>query len=181
MQNVSTKRGDQGQTDLADGTRVPKDSLRIEVIGSLDEFNARLGWARTQLGTRFKQEKETLKKIQNALYLISAEIALFTKSQIEADFLEVIETRSKKLQDSMEADWHSQFVLPGGTSQASSLDLARTVCRRAERRLVSLGRQQQIRPLLFKVMNRLSDYLYVLRCSVNHQLGHEEEKHQPVD
>jgi cob(I)alamin adenosyltransferase len=78
----------------------------------------------------------------------------------------------------MEEGWHSRFLLPGGVEAAAWIDVARTVCRRTERHLVLLDEQEEIRPLLLKVINRLSDYLYVLRCYVNHELEYQEKEYK---
>ena len=185
MINLSTKTGDQGQTGLANGQRLSKAEPRMEVIGSLDELNSWLGvviahWPEG-LEPQLKQEQQFLLEIQDKLFEIGAEVAQAPKVAIKADFLEQIEARSTNLQKQMEPGWHQQFLLPGGSKPAAWLDLARSVCRRAERNLVKLQHQaeaneKQVRPLLLKIINRLSDYLYVLRCYVNLELGQSEKK-----
>lgn len=188
MINVSTKTGDQGQTGLANGQRLSKADPRIEVIGNLDELNSWLGvvvahWPKKE---ELKQEQQFLLKIQNQLFKIGAEIAQAPQvqaKQVQAKqrFLKEIEARSANLQKQMELDWHQKFLLPGGSKPATWLDLARSVCRRAERSLVNLQQQvendqEKPRPLLLKIINRLSDYLYVLRCFVNLKLDQAEKE-----
>ena len=185
MINISTKTGDQGQTGLANGQRLSKANPRMEVIGSLDEFNSWLGvvvanWPEG-LKPQLKQEQQFLLEIQDKLFEIGAEIAQSPKVKIKAKFLKKLETRSAVLQKQMEQGWHQKFLLPGGSKPAAWLDLARSVCRRTERSLVKLqqqvkNNQEKIRPLLLKTINRLSDYLYVLRCFVNLELGQAEKE-----
>ena len=76
----------------------------------------------------------------------------------------------------MADDWHHKFLLPGGTVIGANLDIARTVCRRAERAVVSLDGEQQVRPVVLRYLNRLSDYLYILRCFINHALEYQEKQ-----
>ncbi|MEA2056117.1 MAG: cob(I)yrinic acid a,c-diamide adenosyltransferase [Patescibacteria group bacterium] len=179
MKDISTKKGDEGMTDLANGHRVCKDALQLEVIGSLDELNAFLGLVRVKLENDFEDSYQFLKHIQNGLFVIGAEIAGFSKPKIKQSFLEKIEEKGKILQQEMEKEWHQKFVLPGGTDIAANLDLARTVCRRAERKMVALHHQEPLRPLLIKVINRFSDYLYILRCYVNFKASYEEDEFNP--
>ncbi len=175
MKNISTKNGDSGNTDLASGKRVSKADVRFEVIGDLDELNSWLGASVVKLENEFSAQAEFLQFLQNQLFSLGAEIAQAKDSRVDAELLSTIEQRSNKLQQSMEKDWHTQFLLPGGTEAAARVDVARTVCRRAERHLVKLSETKAVRPLLFKILNRLSDYLYVLRCFVNHELQYKEK------
>lgn len=179
MKNISTKKGDAGMTDLANGQRVCKDALQLEVIGTLDELNAFLGLVRAKLKKDCEDSYQFLKIVQNSLFVIGAEVAGFSQSKIEKSFLKTIEKKSEVLQKKMEKQWHHQFVLPGGTEVAAHLDLSRTICRRVERRMVALHHQQPLRPELLQIINRLSDYLYVLRCYVNYQAKYQEDKFNP--
>ncbi|MBD3279109.1 MAG: cob(I)yrinic acid a,c-diamide adenosyltransferase [Candidatus Pacebacteria bacterium] len=174
IKNISTKTGDQGKTSLANGQRLAKDELVFEVIGTLDELNSWLGLVLSQLDQQFDAEKQFLIFLQQQLFVMGAELAGAKKVQLASQVLNKIEQHSSSLQKQMADDWHNKFVLPGGSQSAAQLDIARTVCRRAERRLVSYHLQYQARPLLLKTLNRLSDYLYVLRCWVNFKQGVKE-------
>lgn len=177
MLSVSTKTGDAGKTSLADGARLPKDHPVFEVIGTLDELNSYLGLVAASL----KQAKSKsltpyvsfLETIQHELFTLGGEIA-GANTRLSQTFLDSLEKTSETLQKKMEKDWHHLFVLPGGHPIAAQLDVARAVCRRLERRLVSLGKKQRISSRAFQIINRLSDYLYVLRCFVNQTLGKKE-------
>jgi len=179
--NVSTKTGDQGQTSLANGERLAKDDLTFELIGTLDELNSQLGLVRTKLKSVLGQKQELaqqekfLQTIQKQLFVLGAVVAK-AKVELSSDFLKKIETESSKLQNIMADDWHSRFVLPGGHEVAAQLDIARAVCRRLERITVSFIRdnQDKEKELLLQTINRLSDYLYVLRCFVNEEFGVSE-------
>ncbi len=176
MINVSTKNGDSGKTDLASGERLSKAGVRFEVIGDLDELNAWLGACVVKLEADFSEQTEFLQFVQDQLFDLGAEIALAEGVKIDEKLLSAIEQNSQKLQQLMEKDWHTRFLLPGGTEGGSRVDVARTVCRRAERHLVKLSEEEKVRPLLLKILNRLSDYLYVLRCYINHELQYKEKE-----
>ena len=179
MQNISTKTGDKGETSLADGRRVSKADLRVRVVGDLDELNSWLGVVVSHLGDAFTEQRQFLKTIQQDLFTLGAEIALADTEQVDQQLLEQIEQRSQALQQTMAKNWHSKFLLPGGVPTAAWTDVARTVCRRVERSLVALSEQDQqaVRPLVIKIINRLSDYLYVLRCFINQKLEFKELEH----
>jgi cob(I)alamin adenosyltransferase len=116
-----------------------------------------------------------LQTIQKQLFVLGAVVAK-AKVELTSDFLKKIETESSKLQNIMADDWHSRFVLPGGHEVAAHLDITRVVCRRLERVLVSFTRENETtnNQLLLQIINRLSDYLYVLRCFVNEEFGVSE-------
>ena len=176
MKNISTKKGDKGQSDLASGRRLSKANLRFEVIGDLDELNSWLGVVVAKMDQSFRQETDFLQFLQNQLFVVGAELAQAKEVKVDRKLLILIEQRSEKLQQQMTADWHSSFLLPGGVEIAAWLDITRTVCRRTERHLVKLKQHQPVRPILLKILNRLSDYLYVLRCHVNHELDFKEKE-----
>lgn len=176
MKNISTKKGDKGQSDLANGRRLSKANLRFEVIGDLDELNSWLGVVVAKMDQPFRQQADFLQFLQNQLFIVGAEIAQAKKVEVDRKLLVLIEQRSEKLQQQMTDDWHSSFLLPGGVETAAWLDVARTICRRTERHLVKLKQRQTVRPILLKILNRLSDYLYALRCYVNHELNFQEQE-----
>ncbi len=175
--NVSTKTGDQGQTSLANGERLAKDDVSFELIGTLDELNSQLGLVRTKLQAVLSQKQELaqqekfLQTTQKQLFVLGAVVAK-AKVELSNDFLKKIEAEASKLQNLMADDWHNRFVLPGGHEVAALLDIARAVCRRLERVVVSYVKaNKNTDKLLLQIINRLSDYLYVLRCFVNEEFG----------
>jgi len=178
MLNVSTKTGDKGQTSLADGTRLSKDHPVFEVIGTIDELNSHLGLAVVSLkqlkSKKLVEQTLFLRTVQHELFTLGGQVA-GAKIAISAKFLAKLEQTSTNLQKQMAKDWHHQFVLPGGHKIAARLDIARSVCRRLERRIVTLGKKRTISDQNVKLINRLSDYLYVLRCFVNQTLGKKEK------
>lgn len=175
MLSISTKTGDGGKSGLITGERLPKNHQVFVVVGTLDELNSWLGLVATQLQKDFKEYGSQLEEIQETLFYIGAECAGSKKVKLEPAHLRQLEKWSTLTQEKLADNWHHQFVLPGGTELGAYLDLARSVCRRTERELVSLSHQQQTRDLLLQYLNRLSDYLYVLRCFVNHEVKHKEK------
>ncbi|MFZ5376252.1 MAG: cob(I)yrinic acid a,c-diamide adenosyltransferase [Patescibacteria group bacterium] len=176
MINISTKTGDSGQTGLANGQRLAKSAPIFEVIGNIDELNSWLGLVVAKLGPTFRKEKTFLLMIQQELFVLGGELAKAKNCLMDKELLLKIEKRTDQLQQKMAEGWHKQFLLPGGTEMAAEIDVARTVCRRAERSLVDLSEVEEVRPLLLKTLNRLSDYLYVFRCFVNWTSQVEEKK-----
>lgn len=174
--SVSTKTGDKGTSGLANGERVPKDDLVFEVIGALDEVNSWLGLIAAKFDNQFHKQRKFLFEIQDTLFYIGAEVAKSPKAKLSEQSLKKLERKSAALQKSLSDDWTTKFLLPGGTELGGYLDLARAVCRRAERRLFAYGKQEKVRPIIGKYLNRLSDYLFVLRCFVNHAVEYDEQK-----
>lgn len=178
MLNVSTKTGDKGVSSLASGRRIPKDSVLFDALGTLDELNSWLGVVVAALPTRRQklvEQKKVLLHIQDALFYLGAEVAQSpTVGFMEQELLD-LEAVSDKLQAAMADGWAMQFRLPGGTPIAAQIDVARSVCRRAEREIVRAKHEYELRPLLLQYLNRLSDYLFVLRCFTNVTLGYKEK------
>jgi cob(I)alamin adenosyltransferase len=175
MLKVSTKTGDKGETSLANGERLEKDDLIFDLIGTLDELNSFLGLVRSQLNDLLKVDQDdqlfhhekVLFSIQNQIFSLGG-YAAGAKVRLSEDFLEKLEKETDDLQELMDDDWHSCFVLPGGHLIAAHLDVSRSVCRRLERIIVKYSKEYaDVDDLLLKIINRLSDYLYVLRCFVN--------------
>lgn len=162
---IYTKTGDDGTTSLFDGTRVSKDNERVQVYGDLDELNATIGLAASFLSTEFAGLQEDLFDVQRDLFALGAKMANPTekKQKEKSDFAEDRITRLEHLIDKMEATLKpmASFILPGGTSAAAGLHLARTVCRRAERALVAFHHHTPVAEIYLHYMNRLSDYLFV--------------------
>jgi len=182
--NISTKTGDTGQTGLANGQRVSKASQVISAIGTVDELNSWLGLVLVKMTDRFKIHKRLLFEVQNALFDLGAELADYKQTSLKIKNLNHktwqtnlnnLETVSLKLQEAQAKTWPTGFILPGGTELGARLDVARTVCRRAERAVIAS--QVKLNPVWFKYLNRLSDYLFVLRCWVNHKMKFKEKKY----
>ncbi len=172
---IYTKTGDKGETGLFGGPRVRKDDPRIESYGDVDELNAVLGLVRS-----FKPPHEAdqeLKKIQNDLFDIGAVLATPDRKRLQGKAGSFVGAEDvsflEKSIDRMEADLPplQTFVLPGGAGAAAALHLARTVCRRAERRIVSLSAREEVGAEILIYMNRLSDYLFVLARWINQKTG----------
>lgn len=173
---IYTKTGDTGQTGLFGGGRVPKDDLRVEAYGDVDELNAVLGMARCiEMMPRID---EVLVPIQRDLFAIGALLATPDRDRM-ASHLEkarIDEARITELEhaiDDGEAELEPlrAFIIPGGTPKAAALHVARTVCRRAERHVVRLQRDVELPPLAIIYLNRLSDLLFTLARLANHRAG----------
>jgi len=172
---IYTKTGDRGETSLFGGQRVPKDDLRINAYGTVDELNSVLGIAITEITA--VEIKDILVQVQNDLFTLGADLASpaekekgsFVIPRIKTDKIEKLET----FIDSIEYKLPElrNFILPGGSKGASYLHLARTVCRRAEREAVTLSKNVEIGPLPVVYLNRLSDLLFVLARFENFSAG----------
>ncbi|HYM24059.1 MAG TPA: cob(I)yrinic acid a,c-diamide adenosyltransferase [Vicinamibacterales bacterium] len=166
-----TRTGDSGETALFDGTRVRKDDPRVDAYGEVDELNAWLGLVRTA-GLEAEYEADVI-KIQRDLFALGASLAdpaqriaaRVTKAALDEDDV----TRLEKMIDRLDAETPplSRFILPGGTSAGAAVHLARTVCRRAERRIVAL--EPPVDAVLIRYVNRLSDLLFALARAINHR------------
>ncbi len=161
---VYTKTGDSGETSLFGGTRVKKNHLRLESYGSLDELNSFIGLLADSI-----TEAETislLRNVQARIFDLGADLANEKKEKaskvptIKERHIAELETAIDKMEEGLPAMKH--FILPGGTVASSYAHVARTVCRRCERLIVSLGEETDISPMAQKYINRLSDYLFVL-------------------
>lgn len=188
ISKVYTKFGDAGQTMLASGDTVDKDHPRVRAYGEVDELNATLGLVRLELGREsasgsaqleFRTQLDAeLARIQQELFNLGAELA--TPSAVEGGARLRVEQRHV---DALERaiDHHNaeleplrSFILPGGGPTGSAAHLARTVCRRAERELVTLAKQDGVRSEARIYLNRLSDFLFVLARAAAKQFGHVE-------
>ncbi|MBM7561048.1 cob(I)yrinic acid a,c-diamide adenosyltransferase [Fusibacter tunisiensis] len=164
MLKIYTKTGDKGSTSLYDGTRVPKDSIRVESYGTIDELNSSLGLSRNYC--QDSEIKEILFKIQRSLFNVAGELAT---QDSEAFPERVSETDTQWLEwiidhylDQMNRDEVFQFIIPGSNLFSASMHVSRTVCRRAERRILTLAEEAPIRSELIKYVNRLSDAIYTM-------------------
>jgi cob(I)alamin adenosyltransferase len=169
LTKIYTRGGDKGETSLGDGTRVPKQSLRVEAFGTVDEANSTLGLAR--LHTR-GDEDAMLGRIQNELFDLGADLCTPEDGRRAAGALRIVPAQVKRLEteiDRMNKELQplSSFILPGGSPAATYLHLARTTARRAERLVSALAVEEKINPEALKYLNRLSDHLFVLSRRLN--------------
>lgn len=175
--NVSTKTGDKGESGLADGRRVGKHSLVFGALGDIDELNSWIGIVVAHMNDRrFEGQRQVLLKVQEHLFYVGAEVAASPTTHLKAEALKLIEQESNSLQRSMAEGWTTKFLMPGGSPLGGFCDVARSVCRRAERSVAAYGAEGTIPPLVRQYMNRLSDYLYVVRCFVNQELAVAEKQ-----
>ncbi|MDP3985959.1 MAG: cob(I)yrinic acid a,c-diamide adenosyltransferase [Candidatus Veblenbacteria bacterium] len=179
---IYTKTGDGGESSLYGGARLPKSDLRFEAYGTVDELNAVLGVVLAQPGAKVYQAELT--RIQAELFNLGAELALSPGQELKAHPLGVQETavleqRMDELQQ--ELPELKNFILPGGSALGATLHHARTVARRAERAVVRLKAQIEVRPELLIYLNRLSDYLFVLARHANLKAGVQEVTWQGKD
>lgn len=171
LSRIYTKTGDQGETGLGDGSRVAKDHARVASYGSVDELNSALGVFLAEQPA-FK-EADLVRGIQNDLFDVGADLCLpETPGETPGQHLRVRPEQTARLEaaiDRLNAGLTplTSFVLPGGHPAAAWCHLARTVCRRAERDLVTLARAEPINPELIRYVNRLSDLLFVLARVAN--------------
>lgn len=178
---IYTKTGDSGNTSLFGGKRVDKDNQRIEAYGTVDELNSVLGIVLTE-NTNDKTRK-ILSSIQESLFVIGAELA--TPLDVESKaIIPITDEEIKILEnyiDELDAELTplKNFILPGGTKSASMLHFARTVCRRAERRIVEIDKSENISKIIIAYINRLSDLLFVIARYENHITSTPETEWKP--
>lgn len=177
---IYTKTGDEGTTGLVGGRRVSKDSARIQAIGDVDELNALVGVCRCHAsGTPVDAE---LEYVQNCLFDLGAELA--TTEEAKMDNARIGQAEIGWLERSMDEKTETleplrNFILPAGTPLAAHLHLARSVCRRAERSVATLLRQEPVRSELFVFINRLSDWFFVTARIANRLSNVEDVKWNP--
>ena len=160
---IYTKTGDKGETSLFGGKRLPKNHIRIESYGTVDELNAWIGLIKDHLQEEVLQAE--LYEIQNRLFTVGANLASDPEKNMQTpDILESDISMMEQAIDRMETTLPAlkNFILPGGHPTVSYCHLARCVCRRAERMVVALSQEEQVEPILIRYLNRLSDYLFVL-------------------
>ncbi len=177
---IYTKTGDKGETSLYGGKRLPKNDRRIEAYGTVDELNAFVGLLRDHLAD--EPTKDFLKEIQDRLFTLGSNLASDpSKEMITPD---IFEHDIKILEDKMDEMTETlpplkYFVLPGGHATVSFAHLCRTVCRRAERNIISLAQAEPTEEIIIRYMNRLSDYFFILGRKIGQDLGVEEIKWVP--
>ena len=159
LSKIYTRTGDDGTTGLGDGTRVAKDSLRVDAYGTVDEANSVVGMV---LACPTVPEKiaALLTEVQHDLFELGGELCIPGHSAITDEFVARLETELDELNKDLPS--LKEFILPGGGQAAATCHLARTVVRRAERRVATLAAQEKIRPEILRYLNRLSDLLFVI-------------------
>jgi cob(I)alamin adenosyltransferase len=179
---IYTKTGDRGETGLFGGPRVKKSDPRVEAYGEVDELNASVGAVRAVVED--PEIELQLAKIQEELFCVGAELATPHGAKARSAIPPVDASWAVRLEGAIDA-WTaelpalSKFVLPGGTRTAAALHLARTICRRAERRVVSLAGEAEVEPAVLAYLNRLSDFLFVAARIANHRAKKEEPLWDP--
>jgi cob(I)alamin adenosyltransferase len=163
LNRIYTKTGDKGETALGDGTRLPKNSLRISSYGTVDEANAAIGLVRLHTSG---EVDAMMARIQNDLFDLGADLCIPESSRRSEGALRITDSQVERLEheiDAMNAELAPlrSFVLPGGAPSAAHLHLARTVVRRAERLIAELAAQENVGAAALKYVNRLSDHLFV--------------------
>jgi len=163
LTKIVTRTGDDGTTGLGDGTRVGKDSARIEVLGNLDELNSAIGCV---LAEEIPEGvRDALAPVQNDLFDLGGEVCIPGRSALWNAHVERLESRIESLREPLPA--LRDFVFPGGSRAGAMCHLARAVCRRAERSLVALRSQEAASELSVKYLNRLSDLLFLAARTIN--------------
>jgi cob(I)alamin adenosyltransferase len=183
LNRIYTKTGDQGQTHLAGGQRVSKDSARIECYGTVDELNAFTGMAAISAAESVPSLVPILRRVQHELFNLGSILATLPED-VHPNQARVTEIEIRQLEteiDRMNAALAPlrSFVLPGGTRLNTELHACRTICRRAERIAVALSRVEPIPPEAIQYLNRLSDAFFVWSRWVNHELGVPEVLWEP--
>ena len=167
LSKIYTRTGDDGTTGLGDGSRINKDSLRVEAMGDVDELNSVIGIMLTEpvpehlLGL--------LTQIQHDLFNVGGEICIPGYVILQQTRIDDLEEAIDTLNDELEP--LKEFILPGGSKASAYCHLARTVCRRAERKLVELHRNETVTDISLQYLNRLSDLLFVMCRTMNKEAG----------
>lgn len=170
LSKIYTRTGDDGSTGLGDGSRVGKDSVRVSAYGTVDELNSALGLV---LACDISDEvRETLTQIQHDLFDLGGELCIPGMETVRDADIERLEQMLDRFNDGLPP--LKEFILPGGGLAAAHCHLARTICRRSERELVTLARSENVRAQPQRYLNRLSDLLFVLARVLARASGHGE-------
>lgn len=167
LSKIYTRTGDDGSTGLGDGTRVQKDSLRIDAMGDVDELNSVIGLMLTEAVPDILVD--LLTQVQHDLFNLGGEICIPNYVILQQANIDNLEEAIDTLNDDLSP--LKEFILPGGSKAAAYCHLARTVCRRAERKLITLARDEKVTDISLKYLNRLSDLLFVLCRTINKEAG----------
>lgn len=178
---IYTKTGDKGQTSLFGGKRLPKNHIRIEAYGTVDELNAFVGLIRDGLAQGHAQIA-LLTEVQKRLFTIGSNLAsdpdkeMITPDVLNSD-IELLEQSMDEMDAKVPALKH--FLLPGGHTLVSYCHICRTICRRAERRIIELGQTAEVEAIIIRYVNRLSDYFFLLGRLLSFELDAPEIKWEP--
>jgi cob(I)alamin adenosyltransferase len=176
LTKIVTRTGDNGTTGLGDGTRTAKHSPRIAAMGDLDELNSALGCVLAE--DLPAAVRETLGLVQNDLFDLGGEICIPGRAALLAAHVEALDAAIARYNEGLPA--LREFVLPGGSRAGASCHLARTICRRAERALVALKRDEAVSELALQYLNRLSDLLFVIARTINKAHARPEQVWRPT-
>jgi cob(I)alamin adenosyltransferase len=183
MKKISlyTRKGDDGTTSLVGGVRIMKTDARLEAYGTVDELSSQLGMLVTCIDD--DQDKVIVERIQNNLFVICSYLAtdqsrtdLLPASKLDSKEVKIIEDAIDKIDEFLPSQ--TSFILPGGVRAAAQAHICRTVCRRAERRILSLGETVEISSEVLAYMNRISDYMYILSRKLNFIANRDEKTWQ---
>ena len=170
LSKIYTRTGDDGTTGLGDGSRVAKDSLRVEAYGTVDEANSCIGLV---LASEVPEDVRTLlTSVQHQMFDLGGELCIPGHAAIDDEDVERLEQHLDRYNDDLPP--LKDFILPGGGEAAARCHIARTVVRRAERETVALSRVETVRPQAIRYLNRLSDLLFVLSRVLARSSGHGE-------
>lgn len=175
LSNIVTRTGDDGSTGLGDGARVAKDSARVAALGDLDELNSAIGCVLAENVP--SAVGQALLAAQNDLFDLGGEVSIPGRVAMTATHVERLESAIAELNSGLAP--LREFILPGGDRAGAACHLARTICRRAERSLVALGREGATNPATRQYLNRLSDLLFVSARIINRDHGRPEAAWRP--
>lgn len=167
LSKIYTRTGDDGTTGLGDGSRINKDSLRVEAMGDVDELNSVIGLMMTEAVPSMLISPLT--QIQHDLFNVGGEICIPGYVILQQSRIKDLEDLIDQLNENLTP--LKEFILPGGTKTAAYCHLARTVCRRAERKLIELHRNEKVTDISLQYLNRLSDLLFVMCRTINKAAG----------
>jgi cob(I)alamin adenosyltransferase len=171
LSKIYTRTGDDGSTGLGDGSRVAKDSLRVTAYGTVDELNCTVGMVLASEGVP-DAVREALTQVQHDLFDLGGELCIPGMATVKDSDIDRLESILDQLNEPLPP--LKEFILPGGGMAAACCHLARTVCRRTEREVISLARAEEIRPQPQRYLNRLSDLLFVMARVLARASGHGE-------
>lgn len=170
LSKISTRTGDDGSTGLGDGSRTGKESLRIEAMGEVDELNSQIGVLLAEALP--EQLGRQLVLVQHDLFDLGGELCIPGSTMLHPERVAALDALLQEL--NAELSPLKEFILPGGSRQAALAHVARTVCRRAERRLVALKQQEEVSDNALRYLNRLSDLLFVMARTLNRDAGRSD-------
>lgn len=178
---IYTRHGDKGKTQIIGASMIPKDDVRVEAYGTVDELNSWIGYTGSILDSKLTDMKGELQEIQQILFDVGRDLATLSTDKKHEYFFtdEVSEKKTKWLEDAIDKYVDAtpavdRFILPGGTQSSSALHVARTVTRRAERQMVKLQDNAEINPNTLVFVNRLSDYFFAAARYANHVGGQDD-------